>query len=94
MITFIVIIVYILIGIFVNYKYNANCITRCSSGFECLDLVRSGNKYDVIGKMEKRVVKEICYFKNGDFFKGEWKNGKKMGKEFFIIKIKIWKKKD
>ena len=29
-------------------KYNANCITRCSSGFECLDLVRSGNKYDVI----------------------------------------------
>ena len=29
-------------------KYNANSITKCGSGFECLDLIRNGNKYDVI----------------------------------------------
>ena len=46
----------------------------------------------VIGKKEKRVVKEFIILKMEIFLKG--KNGKKMGKEFFIIKIKIWKKKD
>ena len=29
-------------------KYNANNITKCSSGFECLDLINSGNKFDII----------------------------------------------
>ena len=29
-------------------KYNANRITMCSSGFECLDLINSGNEYDII----------------------------------------------
>ena len=29
-------------------KYNANCITKCSSGFECLDLIKNGNRFDVI----------------------------------------------
>lgn len=29
-------------------KYNANRITMCSSGFECLDLINSGNEFDII----------------------------------------------
>lgn len=29
-------------------KYNANHITMCSSGFECLDLINSGNEFDII----------------------------------------------
>ena len=45
-----------------------------------------------IGKMEKRVVKEFVMLKTEIF--GMEKRKKKMGKEFFIIKIKIWKKKD
>ncbi len=47
----------------------------------------------VIGKKEKRVVKEFVILKMEIFLKGKEKR-KKMGKEFFIIKIKIWKKKD
>ena len=29
-------------------KYNANNITMCGSGFECLDLIKSGNTFDII----------------------------------------------
>ena len=29
-------------------KYNAKRITMCSSGFECLDLINSGNEFDII----------------------------------------------
>ena len=36
----------------------------------------------------KKSGKGIYYFKNGDFFKGEWKNGKKNGKGVFYYKDK------
>ena len=53
---------------------------------------KSGNKYDGYWEEGKKSGKGIYYFKNGDFLNGKME--KKMGKEFFIIKIKIWKKKD
>ena len=29
-------------------KYKANCISVCNSGFECLDIIKSGKKFDII----------------------------------------------
>ena len=29
-------------------KFNANCITTCESGFECIDKIKSGEEYDII----------------------------------------------
>ena len=29
-------------------KFNANCITTCESGFDCIDKIKSGEEYDII----------------------------------------------